>query len=379
MTSSRTRSRSTSSTRVPARRSPTSRPLAPSDALRAIAIFRLMFPDIIIRYAGGRELVLRDAASPRPGRRGQRDDRRQLPHHRRPAAGDGHAHGSTTSACPCARRPGERARPARSRSTAGTSGIRTRPCPGRRNRSSSSPLRACGCMPGRAGRGAERARRRHVVVVVGHPRLPPPGPRRGGARPARAHEPRDVRRAHSRAGGGACDPARGDHPRAAPARIPLRLRLGGRRGRREDVPPVLALAGTSGAQPPAHMARRLLRRHAPARCRCATPTAACTICGAACYRSRCSPPAPPDGFDVPPDPAYVDRPAPARRGARRRARRDHRRAGRAGRGGDALPSPRLPRRPSRDWPTSTTCCSCSTRSPPGSAAPAPSSPPSTPA
>ena len=34
--------------------------LAPSDALRAIAIFRLMFPDIIIRYAGGRELVLRD-------------------------------------------------------------------------------------------------------------------------------------------------------------------------------------------------------------------------------------------------------------------------------------------------------------------------------
>ena len=31
------------------------------DALRAIAIFRLVFPDRIIRYAGGRELVLRDA------------------------------------------------------------------------------------------------------------------------------------------------------------------------------------------------------------------------------------------------------------------------------------------------------------------------------
>lgn len=36
------------------------KPLAPSDALRAIAIFRLVFPEIIIRYAGGRELVLRD-------------------------------------------------------------------------------------------------------------------------------------------------------------------------------------------------------------------------------------------------------------------------------------------------------------------------------
>ena len=31
------------------------------DALGAIAIFRLVFPDRIIRYAGGRELVLRDA------------------------------------------------------------------------------------------------------------------------------------------------------------------------------------------------------------------------------------------------------------------------------------------------------------------------------
>lgn len=36
-------------------------PLEPSDALRAVAIYRLIFPDIIIRYAGGRELVLRDA------------------------------------------------------------------------------------------------------------------------------------------------------------------------------------------------------------------------------------------------------------------------------------------------------------------------------
>jgi biotin synthase len=35
-------------------------PLAAHDALRAIAIFRLVFPAAIIRYAGGRELVLRD-------------------------------------------------------------------------------------------------------------------------------------------------------------------------------------------------------------------------------------------------------------------------------------------------------------------------------
>jgi biotin synthase len=37
------------------------RPLEAHDALRAIAVFRLVFPDRIIRYAGGRELVLRDA------------------------------------------------------------------------------------------------------------------------------------------------------------------------------------------------------------------------------------------------------------------------------------------------------------------------------
>ena len=37
------------------------RPIEAKEALRAIAIFRLVFPDKIIRYAGGRELVLRDA------------------------------------------------------------------------------------------------------------------------------------------------------------------------------------------------------------------------------------------------------------------------------------------------------------------------------
>ena len=34
--------------------------LAPLDALRALAVFRLVFPDKLLRYAGGREVVLRD-------------------------------------------------------------------------------------------------------------------------------------------------------------------------------------------------------------------------------------------------------------------------------------------------------------------------------
>jgi biotin synthase len=34
--------------------------LAPMEALRALAVFRLVFPDKLLRYAGGREVVLRD-------------------------------------------------------------------------------------------------------------------------------------------------------------------------------------------------------------------------------------------------------------------------------------------------------------------------------
>jgi biotin synthase len=34
--------------------------LAPMEALRGLAVFRLVFPDKLLRYAGGRELVLRD-------------------------------------------------------------------------------------------------------------------------------------------------------------------------------------------------------------------------------------------------------------------------------------------------------------------------------
>jgi biotin synthase len=34
--------------------------LAPMEALRGLAVFRLVFPDKLLRYAGGREVVLRD-------------------------------------------------------------------------------------------------------------------------------------------------------------------------------------------------------------------------------------------------------------------------------------------------------------------------------
>ena len=34
--------------------------LAPLEALRGLAVFRLVFPDKLLRYAGGREVVLRD-------------------------------------------------------------------------------------------------------------------------------------------------------------------------------------------------------------------------------------------------------------------------------------------------------------------------------
>ena len=40
------------------------RPLvAPLDAIRTIALFRLLFPDIVLRYAGGREVTLRELQS----------------------------------------------------------------------------------------------------------------------------------------------------------------------------------------------------------------------------------------------------------------------------------------------------------------------------
>lgn len=37
--------------------------VSPMDAIRTIALFRLMFPDIVLRYAGGREVTLRELQS----------------------------------------------------------------------------------------------------------------------------------------------------------------------------------------------------------------------------------------------------------------------------------------------------------------------------
>ena len=61
----------------------------------------------------------------------------------------------------------------------------------------------CRGRPAAAGRRS-RADRRDVQLVGGDPRLPAPGAGRGGHRPARPDEPRDVRRAHPRAGDRSC-------------------------------------------------------------------------------------------------------------------------------------------------------------------------------
>ena len=79
--------------------------------------------------------------------------------------------------------------------TAPTSGTPTRRCPRRARRCRSSP---------RAGVRLRLADGRELVDGMSSwwaadPRLPPPRARRRGARPARRHEPRDVRRAHPRA------------------------------------------------------------------------------------------------------------------------------------------------------------------------------------
>ena len=37
--------------------------VSPLDAIKTIALFRLMFPDIVLRYAGGREVTLRELQS----------------------------------------------------------------------------------------------------------------------------------------------------------------------------------------------------------------------------------------------------------------------------------------------------------------------------
>ena len=100
-----------------------------------------------------------------------------------------------------------------------------------------------------------RADRRDGLVVVRDPRLPAPGARRSGHRPARPHGARDVRRAHARAG----DPAGGAAhglDRARP-RVLRRLRLGVGRGRDQARAAGLARRAHEAAD----LARRLPRRH----------------------------------------------------------------------------------------------------------------------
>ena len=105
----RTRCRSTSSTRGPARRSATCRCMSGTDALRTIAAFRLALPRTILRYAGGREITLGDLGT-RDGhaRRHQRGHRRQLPDHARPRPR------ATTSRCSASSRCRSRRCPRRS-------------------------------------------------------------------------------------------------------------------------------------------------------------------------------------------------------------------------------------------------------------------------
>src|SRR6266536_5907227 len=114
--------------------------------------------------------------------------------------------------------------------------------------------------PVAAGRRAG-AGRRDELLVGGHPRLPASGAGPGGTRPGGPDEPRDVRRADPRAGGAPGRPP-GRADRAGP-RVPLRLRLGQRRGRDQDVPAVLALARPTGQAPLAHLAGWLSRGHLP--------------------------------------------------------------------------------------------------------------------
>ena len=59
---------------------PTLRRPAPLEALRWIALFRLALPDVMLRYAGGREITLRELQAMGMTSGHQRPDRRQLPH-----------------------------------------------------------------------------------------------------------------------------------------------------------------------------------------------------------------------------------------------------------------------------------------------------------
>ena len=163
-----------------------------------------------------------------------------------------------------------------------------------------------------------------------------------------ADEPRHVRRAHPRARRRAGAAARRDHPgRAASTsssptpgsvsvEVAIKMCLQYWRSR-----------GRPGKQ-------RLLTWRGGyhgdtfgSRCPCATPTAGCTRCGAACCPGRCSPTRRRRRSSRPTSSELAE----LRRAARRRAGRGDRRAGRAGRGRDAVPRPALPARAARAAPT----------------------------
>ena len=71
------------------------KPVGALDAIRWIALFRLALPSVILRYAGGREITLRDLQGHGHDLRNQRADCGQLSHHAGPFAptGSGHARG----------------------------------------------------------------------------------------------------------------------------------------------------------------------------------------------------------------------------------------------------------------------------------------------
>ena len=201
----RPRCPSTSSTPGRAPRSPIRRPVAPLDAIRWIALFRLGLPDVILRYAGGREITLGELQAMgmtaginalivgnylttlgRPPRRGPGDarrpphaDRRPRP---RPLTMPGHCTGCGRAGRPTARRRAAArrptSRPATARPAAAASG------PGH-------PGRLDGHLPGpRRGARPRALRRLALPRAARPPGRPPrsarpwsaPGARRGPGR-----------------------------------------------------------------------------------------------------------------------------------------------------------------------------------------------------
>ena len=79
------------------------RPVEPLEAIRWIALFRLALPSVILRYAGGREVTLRELQAMGMTCGHQRPDRRQLPHHAGSHPRPRTSRCSTTSGCPSAR------------------------------------------------------------------------------------------------------------------------------------------------------------------------------------------------------------------------------------------------------------------------------------